>query len=61
MTPLPEIGKVSLRPAKDAAQRDLSPGHPGRLLAEGLPDEMDVAAFDAIFPTLVRLLRQRCE
>ena len=52
---------VDLRPGKEAVMRDFSPSHPVRLFVEGLPDTMDETAFDVIFPTLVKLLRKRCE
>jgi hypothetical protein len=52
---------VNLIRAKESVTRDLQPGHPGREAILAQPDELDVAAFDALFPSLVRLLRLRME
>jgi hypothetical protein len=57
MSPL----KVDLRTAKDSALQDFLPGHPGREAILAQPDELDVATFDGLFPTLIRLLRLRME
>ncbi len=53
--------KVNLRRVKDSVLQDFTPGHPGREALLAQPDELEVAAFDALFPSLVRLLRLRLE
>lgn len=53
--------KVDLRGAKTAAAEGALPGHPGREAVLAQPDDLDVATFDGLFPTLVRLLRVRTE
>jgi hypothetical protein len=45
--------------SKRLAEREYSPGHPGREALLALPDEMDEASFDAALPILVRLLRMK--
>ena len=51
--------KVDLRSAKSLLARELRPGHPGREAVLALPDELEVTAFDGLFPSLLRLLRLR--
>ena len=53
--------KIDLHSAKASAAEALAPGHPGREALLAQPDEMEIAAFDTLFPTLVRLLRLRTE
>ncbi len=48
---------IRLADAKTAASEDLPPGHPGREALLALSDELSEREFDAIFPTLVRLLK----
>ncbi len=52
---------MDLREAKRIASEDLPPSHPGRQLLQGLPDHMEEAAWDAMLPAVVRLLRQKSE
>jgi hypothetical protein len=51
--------RIDLRPTKASVSRDFPAGHPGRELVLSQPDDVDVTTFDAIFPSLVRLLRLR--
>lgn len=53
--------RVDIRSAKAATAEGSPPGHPGREALLAQPDEMEIAAFDTLFPTLVRLLRLRTE
>lgn len=46
---------------KDEARRSLAPGDLGRELVLALPDRMDDHELDALFPTLVRVLRERSQ
>jgi hypothetical protein len=55
------FAKVDLRHSKSAAAESLPPGQPGREAVLFQPDEMEEAAFDLLFPSLVRLLRLRTE
>ena len=50
---------IDLACSKAAAAEGLPPGHPGRETLLTQPDEMEEAAFDLLFPSLVRLLRLR--
>jgi len=50
---------ADLSKAKDEARRSLGPGDAGRELVLALPDRMDSGELDALFPTLVRMLRDR--
>lgn len=50
---------VRLDRAKEEARRFLPDGQPGRETLLALPDEMPEATFDALVPTLIRLLRLR--
>ncbi len=52
---------IDLRLTKGEVGQMLPPGHPGREALLAQPDELDVATFDGLFPTLVRLLRLRSE
>jgi hypothetical protein len=52
---------IDLRPAKAAVAEGALPGHPGREALLVQPDEVDAATFDALFPSLIRLLRLRME
>lgn len=51
--------KIDLAMAKVEVTRGLAPGHPGREALLALPDELEATAFDAIFPSILRLLRLR--
>lgn len=51
--------KVDLRAAKVAVAEGFAPGQPGREALLAQPDDLEVAAFDTLFPTLIRLLRLR--
>ncbi len=53
--------KVDLRKVKESALQDFPPGHPGREALVAQPDELEATVFDALFPSLVRLLRLRSE
>ena len=53
--------KVDLRTVKESAMQGFLPGHPGREALLAQPDELDVATLDALFPSLIRLLRLRME
>ena len=58
--PGPNSGrKVDLTGVKDEARRSLAPGEVGRELVLALPDIIDDAELDALFPMLVRVLRDR--
>jgi hypothetical protein len=48
---------IDLRPAKNAAMVALPAGHPGRALLLAQPDSLDEPSFDALLPSIVRLLR----
>lgn len=52
---------IDLRSAKTVTAEGLPPGHPGREAILAQPDELDIATFDGLFPTLIRLLRMRME
>ncbi len=52
---------IDLRRVKAVVSQNFSPGHPGREALLAQPDEMEIAAVDTLFPTLVRLLRLRTE
>jgi hypothetical protein len=51
--------KVDLSGVKGEARRSLAPDGIGRELVLALPDRMNDYALDALFPTLVRELRER--
>ena len=53
--------RVDLRLAKRAATEGYPPGAPGREALLAQPDELEVAAFDVLFPALVRMLHMRAE
>ncbi|MCL4324019.1 MAG: hypothetical protein M1144_00925 [Candidatus Thermoplasmatota archaeon] len=53
--------RVDLRRAKASAADNLPPGATGREALLAQPDELEAAAFDALFPALVRMLRLRVE
>ncbi len=48
---------VDLTPAKAVVSQSFAPGHPGRELLLTLPDRISEREFDALFPSLVRVLR----
>ena len=48
---------VDLTMVKDVARRSLAPGDVGRELVLALPDMMADDELDALFPTIVRVLR----
>jgi hypothetical protein len=52
---------VDLHRAKAAVAQSFAPGHPGREALLTLPEEMEVAAFDAVLVAIVRMLRMRME
>jgi hypothetical protein len=52
---------TDLRHAKQIAREDLLPSDSRRQLIEGLPDFIEDAAYDALLPSLMRLLRQKSE
>ena len=52
---------IDLTSVKESALRDFPPGHLGREALLAQPDELEVAAFDVLFPALVRLFRLRSE
>jgi hypothetical protein len=51
--------KIDLRGAKDEARRSLAKGSLGRELVLSLPDLIEEIELDALFPMLVRLIRER--
>jgi hypothetical protein len=56
----PATGRtVDLTEVKAEARRSLASGDVGRELVLALPDRMDVVELDALFPTLLRVLRDR--
>ena len=58
--PAPAHGRtIDLTIAKNEARRSLPRGDVGRELVLALPDLIDEAELDALFPTLVRVLRDR--
>ena len=48
---------VDLGRVKSSVASDFAPGHPGRELVLNLPDRISEREFDALFPSLVRVLR----
>jgi hypothetical protein len=50
---------IDLTEVKAEARRSLASGDVGRELVLALPDRMDVVELDALFPTLVHVLRDR--
>ena len=50
--------KVDLHQVKEAVSASLTPGHPGRETLLTQPDEMEEAAFDLLFPSLVPLRKR---
>ena len=50
---------IDFRAIKDAARKELPPGQLGRELLLTQPDELPSAVFDALVPSLIRLLRGR--
>ncbi len=48
---------VDLSPAKASVASGLPPGHPGRELLLSLPDRISEREFDALFPSLLRVLK----
>ncbi|MCI4327126.1 MAG: hypothetical protein L3K16_05780 [Thermoplasmata archaeon] len=50
---------IDLREPKSEATRTLPPGHPGREALLAQPDLLPIAEFDALIPTLIRMLRSR--
>jgi hypothetical protein len=54
----PATGRtVDLTGVKDEARWSLAPGDVGRELVLALPDRIDDGELDALFPTLLRVLR----
>jgi hypothetical protein len=53
------VRTIDLTGVKDEARRSLPPGDVGRELVLALPDKMDDIELDALFPTIVRVLRDR--
>lgn len=53
--------QVDLRRAKAAAAEKLPPGHPGRILMEGLSDDIPVEQYDLLVLPLIHALRTRAE
>jgi hypothetical protein len=51
--------RIDLNGVKDEARRSLATGNLGRELVLALPDLIDEGELDALFPTLVRVLRDR--
>ncbi len=49
---------MDLSGVKDEARRSFAPGDVGRELVLALPGRMDDYELDALFPTLVRVLRE---
>ncbi len=50
---------VDLLLAKASVTSDFPAGHPGRELLLSLPDHLSEREFDALFPSLVRVLKVR--
>jgi hypothetical protein len=50
---------ISTREARAELERSLLPSDPRRAALSALPDEIEIEAFDAAFPLLLRLLHQR--
>ena len=53
--------KIDLHSAKASAAENFPPGHPGRILLEGLPDDIPVDQFDLLALPLIHALRTRTE
>jgi hypothetical protein len=51
--------QVDFRRVKETAFRELPAGHPAREVILAQPDVIDLTTLDALFPTLVTLLRAK--